>query len=67
MKQEQEQNNSLIPKEKGELLAKNEIVSRSVIKNMIRQAIEAMGKAYTPYSHFKVGAALLTVKQKIYT
>ena len=58
---------SLIPQEKGELLAKNELVSRSVIKNLIREAILAMEHAYTPYSEFKVGSALLTAKQKIYT
>jgi len=67
MSKEQEQNNSLIPKEKGELLAKNELVSRSVIKNLIREAIKAMEHAYTPYSGFKVGSALLTAKQKVYT
>ncbi|HPU63757.1 MAG TPA: cytidine deaminase [Mobilitalea sp.] len=66
MNNEQEQN-SLIPKKKGELLAKNELVSRSVIQNLIRQAIQAMDNAYTPYSNFKVGSALLTTKQKVYT
>ncbi|MDF2539056.1 MAG: hypothetical protein K0S76_2077 [Herbinix sp.] len=64
---EHEANNSLIPQEKGELLARKEVVSRSVVKNLIREAIEAMKYAYTPYSNFKVGAALLTTKQKIYT
>lgn len=58
---------SLIPQEKGELLAKTEIVSRSVIKNLIREAIIAMDNAYTPYSGFKVGSALLTAKQKVYS
>lgn len=66
MKSDQEQTHSLIRQEKGELLAKNELVSRSVIKNLIREAYQAMDNAYTPYSNFKVGAALLTVKQKIY-
>lgn len=66
VKSENEQTHSLIRQEKGELLAKNELVSRSVIKNMIREAYLAMETAYTPYSNFKVGAALLTVKQKIY-
>ncbi|CRZ34859.1 cytidine deaminase [Herbinix hemicellulosilytica] len=66
MSTEREQN-SLIPKEKGELLAKNELVNRSVIQNLIRQAIQAMDNAYTPYSNFKVGSALLTTKQKVYT
>lgn len=64
---EKEHVHSLIPQEKGELLAKNELVSRSVIKNLIREAISAMEHAYTPYSEFKVGSALLTTKQKIYT
>lgn len=58
---------SLIRQEKGELLAKNELMSRSVIKNLIREAILAMEHAYTPYSGFKVGSALLTAKQRIYT
>ncbi|MDF2944437.1 MAG: hypothetical protein K0S01_3295 [Herbinix sp.] len=62
-----QQKNSLIIQEKGELLAKHEIVSRSMAKNLIREAIEGMKNAYTPYSHFNVGSALLTKKQKIYT
>lgn len=65
MKHEEE--HSLIPQEKGELLAKTEIVSRSVIRNLIRDAISAMNNAYTPYSNFKVGSALLTTKQKVYS
>lgn len=64
---EKEHMHSLIRQEKGELLAKKELVSRSVIKNLIREAILAMEHAYTPYSEFKVGSALLTSKQKIYT
>lgn len=66
MKHEEEHMHSLIPQEKGELLAKNELVSRSVIRNLIREAKSAMEHAYTPYSNFKVGSALLTAKQKIY-
>jgi cytidine deaminase len=65
--QDNEQKNSLIIQEKGELLAKHELVSRSMVKNLIREAIEGMENAYVPYSHFKVGSALLTSKQKIYT
>ncbi len=61
-----ESKNSLVPRDKGEVLAKQEIVSRSVAKLLIRDAIEAMGNAYAPYSHHHVGAALLSKKQKVY-
>lgn len=33
---------------------------------LIKLAFEARKKAYTPYSHFKVGAALLTKEGKVY-
>ncbi|WP_142414531.1 cytidine deaminase [Hathewaya massiliensis] len=36
-------------------------------KNLISRAIEARGKAYVPYSKFKVGAALITESDEIYT
>jgi cytidine deaminase len=65
-RQENEAKNSLVPRDKGELLAKHEIVSRSVAKNLVRDAIEAMKQSYSPYSHHHVGAALLTKSQKIY-
>lgn len=61
-----ETQNSLILQEKAEVLAKQNIVSRSVVKNLIREAMEAIKSAYTPYSNFKVGAALLTPNQNIY-
>nr|BAL58013.1 cytidine deaminase [uncultured Chloroflexota bacterium] len=35
-------------------------------KELIKQAIEARKNAYAPYSHYKVGAALLTRSGKIY-
>ena len=35
-------------------------------KYLIEQAIEARSHAYTPYSHFQVGAALLTKQGKAY-
>lgn len=35
-------------------------------EELVRQAIQAMEKAYTPYSGFRVGAALLTRSGKIY-
>ena len=66
-RQDYEPKNSLVLQEKGVLLAKHEIVSRSMVKNLIREAIEGMQNAYTPYSHFNVGSALLTTKQKVYT
>ncbi|MDF2485816.1 MAG: hypothetical protein K0R46_1984 [Herbinix sp.] len=67
MKQpEMETKNSLVPIEKGELLAKHEIVSHSVAKNLVRDAIEAMKYSYAPYSHHHVGAALLTKDKKVY-
>jgi cytidine deaminase len=34
---------------------------------LIKKAIEARKKAYAPYSKFKVGAALLTKRGKVYT
>ncbi|MDN5352905.1 MAG: cytidine deaminase [Clostridiales bacterium] len=36
-------------------------------RELIEKAYEAMEFAYTPYSHFKVGAALLTESGKVYT
>lgn len=35
-------------------------------KSLIREAVEAKGMAYAPYSHFRVGAALVTKSGKIY-
>lgn len=34
---------------------------------VIKKALDAMNKAYAPYSKFKVGAALLTKSGKIFT
>ena len=36
-------------------------------KELIKLAIEAREKAYTPYSNFKVGAAILTKSGKVFT
>lgn len=43
-----------------------ERLSNDIKRELIRQAFEAQKKAYTPYSHFQVGAALLTAEGKIY-
>lgn len=34
---------------------------------LVKKAYEAMEFSYSPYSHFKVGAALLTESGKVYT
>ncbi|HKL99243.1 MAG TPA: cytidine deaminase [Mobilitalea sp.] len=67
MSNENENKNSLVRQEKGELIGKQNIVSRSVVKNLIREAMEGIKQAYTPYSNFWVGSALLTSHQKVYT
>ena len=36
-------------------------------KKLLVAAVSAMNRSYSPYSHFKVGAALLTKNGKIYT
>ncbi|MBN1319151.1 MAG: cytidine deaminase [Anaerolineales bacterium] len=36
-------------------------------KQLIHKAIDAMSRAYAPYSHYRVGAALLAASGKIYT
>ena len=46
----------------------NEINQSSIpIKEMIKVAMEARKKAYAPYSHYQVGASLLTNELRIYT
>ena len=35
-------------------------------KGLIKEAMEAKKMAYAPYSHFRVGAALLTTSGKVY-
>lgn len=67
MQKDNDQKNSLILQQKGELMGNQSIVSRSVVKNLIRDAIDSLKYAYTPYSNFQVGAALLTKTHKVYT
>lgn len=42
-------------------------MDRELIQKMIDLAIEQLAYSYAPYSHFKVGAALLTKGGKFYT
>lgn len=44
-----------------------ETMDRKLTEEMIDLAIEQLAYSYTPYSHFKVGAALLTRDGKLYT
>lgn len=42
-------------------------MEKAQIQTLIRDAFAAKQFAYTPYSHFNVGAALLTKSGKVYT
>ena len=48
-------------------MAKCEGLNADMISRLIDRAIEGMSYAYTPYSGFRVGAALLTESGKLYT
>ena len=48
-------------------MTKCEELSADIISRLIDQAVDGMSHAYTPYSRFRVGAALLTESGKIYT
>ena len=41
-------------------------LSEETIKSLVADAIDAMGYSYSPYSNFRVGAALLTKSGKVY-
>ena len=43
-----------------------EIVSENIAKALIRKALQARRKAYSPYSHFQVGVALETDSGEIF-
>ena len=45
----------------------SETADKELIEKLSDTAIGQMSMAYTPYSHFDVGAALLTKDRKIYT
>lgn len=43
------------------------MINKDLAQKLIDAALKARLKSYSPYSHFKVGAALLTVEGKIFT
>lgn len=43
-----------------------EELTKEICKNLVEKAIESLPLAYTPYSHFKVAAALLAEDGTIY-
>jgi cytidine deaminase len=47
--------------------AKKKVVSSDRNQRLLRAARKAMKQAYAPYSQFRVGAALLTAKGKVFT
>ena len=47
-------------------MAENLVLSKELEENLIAYATKAMEKSYSPYSHFQVGAALLTSDGNIY-
>lgn len=42
------------------------LIGKEMLVRLIRSALEARKKAYAPYSHYLVGAALLTEENEIY-
>lgn len=64
--------NPLACRGSAELVARRKLqpsdaISDLTCRQLISEAINSMKYAYTPYSNFKVGAALLTKSKKIYT
>jgi cytidine deaminase len=55
----------LLKRTKGEKPA--QALNDNTCRRLIREAIQSLKYSYTPYSEFKVGAALLTKELKIYT
>ena len=42
-------------------------MEKALVEKLIETAVAQLAYSYTPYSHFKVGAALLTQDGKVYT
>lgn len=64
--------NPLVCRGPGELVPKRKLLPSDAIsdltcRQLIHEAINSLKYAYTPYSDFKVGAALLAKSKKIYT
>lgn len=53
-------------KNAGESMPSADRISDLVCRELIAKALEMRNYSYTPYSHFNVGAALLTKTNKIY-
>lgn len=52
---------------KGEGSEKMWTLSRESARELVEEARKAMGRAYAPYSGFKVGASILTREGRVYT
>lgn len=65
--------NELICQTFGEITTNTEgiksiqVTNDDTLRQLIKEAIHSLNYSYTPYSGFKVGAALLTNQLKIYT
>ncbi len=65
--------NELICRKQGELIQNKggrkpvQALREDTCRQLIREAIQSLKYSYSPYSGFKVGAALLTKDLKIYT
>jgi cytidine deaminase len=75
MKQENDyaETSELVCREQGELIQNIggdkpiQALKKDTCRQLIREAIHSLKYSYSPYSGFKVGAALLTKDMKIYT
>lgn len=69
----EDKKNELVKRERGELVANaglekfTQVADDATCRKLIRVAIDSLKNAYTPYSGFKVGAALLSAGLKIYS